>query len=251
MANQPEYTHVSQPDRPASLSFDPQAFTISAPSKSDVHASPLPSPRYILNAPTSYHPALPLSSFRSARVSLTYTPRLQYDHAGLVLILPSISEPTLSLPTAENVTRGTAWVKAGLEAKDGHVYLSVVTKPGGGWCDWSLHSLPVGARGDSAELGGEVSMTVEFVRSKNALLVNHVAGALEAGGTEEPGKSLLRKIPWVFLDEDDKVIEGDKGGDDDRRKAWIGAFAARPDPEGQAGDERLQVKFRGLKIESS
>lgn len=38
--------------------------------------------------------------------------------------------------------RGTAWVKAGLEAKDGQVWLSVVTKTRDGWCDWSLGELP-------------------------------------------------------------------------------------------------------------
>ncbi|KAH6652966.1 hypothetical protein BKA67DRAFT_568146 [Truncatella angustata] len=51
---------------------------------------------------------------------------------------------------------------------------------------------------------------------------------------------MLRKVPWVFLDDHE-------GG----ASAWVGAFAARPDPEGRAGGERLVVGFRGFQVETA
>ncbi|KAK9782562.1 hypothetical protein SCAR479_00905 [Seiridium cardinale] len=88
-------------------------------------------------------------------------------------------------------------------AKDGQVYLNVVTKPANAWCDWSLHAFP-GPAGAS-EPGRDVGATVESTRSKKALHVNH----LDSGET-----TLLGKIPWDFLDEEDSVFgEGDGDGD--------------------------------------
>ncbi|KAH8195324.1 hypothetical protein TruAng_010517 [Truncatella angustata] len=237
MATQPQQhtnsSHQTQEDQPpAHPNNTPDTtFTLSAPSGSDIHASPSRSPSYILTAPTAYyHPtSTPLSSFRRARLELHYTPTLQYDHAGLVLILPDpASDPSLP-PSAETASGQTAWVKAGLEAKDGRVYLSVVTKPRGGWCDWSLHA----AGPPSA--GAGMGAAVELVRAGHALLVNHVQAGGGAAAT-----TMLRKVPWVFLDDHE-------GG----ASAWVGAFAARPDPEGRAGGERLVVGFRGFQVETA
>ncbi|KAI1851042.1 hypothetical protein JX266_003707 [Neoarthrinium moseri] len=245
----PEFIHINQPSPPSTSStpFDPAAFTLTAPSKTDIHASPVPAPRYIFTAPAVLGaPARPLAAFTRARVSFAYTPALQYDHAGLALLLGASSSDADGRPG--QVGRHSAWVKAGLEAKDGAVWLSVVTKTAGGWCDWSLGALP-DAEGAGAGLGREVAVTIELERAKNALLVHHVrqrGGADGAEGEEEGDehKTLIRKVPWVFLDAEDRVVaEGDESA------AWVGAFAARPDPEGRAGEGgRLEVRFWNLEI---
>lgn len=252
----PQYTHVNQPPPPSPPSqFDPDRFSISTVSQTDIHASPAPRPRHVFTAPVTYHPAVPPPSFRAARVSLVYTPTQQYDHAGLVFVLPSSASSSdhqkQQPPDAHTVDRSTSWVKAGLEAKDGAVYLSVVTRAPGQWCDWSLHVLRGSGAGgapfsssSSGQLGYEIGTTVELVRKGNALLVHHV---------DEAGQPvLLRKVPWVFLDPEGGVLpegggaeEADPGG-----MAWIGAFAARPDPERRAGDDPLLVGFRGFEVET-
>lgn len=245
MACQTQYTHINQSPPPPS--FSPGSFSLCALSKSDIHASPLPQPRYILTAPTTFYPAFPRALFVSARVSFAYTPTLQYDHAGLVLILPEgASSSSVSsdspYPSSQNVTKQTSWVKAGLEAKDGEVFLSVVTKTAGGWCDWSLHPIPPGRL---LGLGNKVEATIEFVRSKNALHVNCVRRS-QAEGEEKEQTTMLRKIPWVFLDEHDGVVDRD-----DTRWAVLGAFAARPDPDGAALHQGLEVRFDGFAVQTA
>ncbi|ETS81889.1 hypothetical protein PFICI_06891 [Pestalotiopsis fici W106-1] len=271
MADPAQYTHVNQPPPPASAQFDPRSFYISAASKSDIHASPLPKPRHVFTAPVSYHPPLALSAFRRARISLVYTPTQQYDHAGLVMVLSGAQDGGSSSSSssgeneqqqqgrqhgssppadAKHVDRSTSWIKAGLEAKDGAVYLSVVVRaPGGAWCDWSLHVLRPSAAGDapfsssnSGQLGFEVGAAVELVRKGNALLVHYI---------DEAGQPvLLRKVPWVFLDGEERVLPENAGGRAGGPVAWVGAFAARPDPEGRAADDALLVGFRDFEVEA-
>ncbi|KAF3013586.1 hypothetical protein E8E14_011828 [Neopestalotiopsis sp. 37M] len=269
MAKPAQYTHVNQPPPHSSAQFDPGHFVISAAPRSDIHASPVPEPRCVFTAPVSYHPALALSAFRRARISLVYTPAHQYDHAGLVMVLPEQQQArreedkdyAAQAPDAVNVGRSTSWIKAGLEAKDGAVYLSVVVRPpgrgGGSWCDWSLHVLrPSGAGGapfstpSDGQLGFEVGAAVELARKGHALLVNYI---------DEAGQPvLLRKVPWVFLDNDGgdmgRVLPEEKNGDGREEEggpvAWVGAFAARPDPEGQAAGEALLVGFRDFEVEA-
>ncbi|KAF7536182.1 hypothetical protein G7054_g4730 [Neopestalotiopsis clavispora] len=257
MARPAQYTHVNQPPPHSSAQFDPGHFVISAAPRSDIHASPVPKPRCVFTAPVSYHPPLALSAFRRARISLVYTPAHQYDHAGLVMVLPEQQQQAARrkeeegeeeekdyaarAPDADNVGRSTSWIKAGLEAKDGAVYLSVVAQRAGG----APFSTP-----SDGQLGFEVGAAVELARKGHALLVNYI---------DEAGQPvLLRKVPWVFLDNDggdgERVLPEEKNGDGREEEggpvAWVGAFAARPDPEGQAAGEALLVGFRDFEVEA-
>jgi hypothetical protein len=194
-------------------------------------------------------------------VSFSYVPRLQYDHAGLIFFAPSARRsdktPPGSVEAAENddvkhpdTHAPRQWVKAGLEAKDGGVWVSVVAKTRDGWCDWSLGALPPGSygevetvggeggKGEREKLGREVGATIEMSRSKNALMVYLVT---HQGEQEE--RALIRKVPWVFLG-----VEEKSGGEDDD-VVCVGAFAARPDPEGAAGTEELDVRFTDFAVE--
>jgi hypothetical protein len=121
------------------------------------------------------------------------------------------------------------------------------------------------------------SATIVFTRSHNALLVEfeHPAGnpapapPASSVARQPPKRTLLRKVPWVFLDDDDN--DGDDNDDDDDEGAeeekdghhqdltvWVGAFAARPDPEDWAvaalgpemGSLGLEVRFLGLAVET-
>ncbi|KAK9424560.1 putative Beta-xylosidase C-terminal Concanavalin A-like domain-containing protein [Seiridium unicorne] len=220
MANR--WIRVNQPATEAST-FTPTEFTLSASPKTDVYASPLGETLHVYSAPI-VHASFVKSSFRLARVSFSFTPTLQFDQGGLLFTIPTIGNPEPAEDNANTPSSHPAWVKIGIETNDGEPCLSVVGKAKTGWCDWSLAPLPVKG------LGKEVRATVEVTRVKNALMVYFV---------QDETRTLTRKIPWVFLDDVELSAT-----------AWVGAYAARPDPDGASAGKSLLVSFRDLHIEN-
>jgi hypothetical protein len=129
-----------------------------------------------------------------------------------------------------------------------------------------------GQTSSSRNSSSSSSATIVFTRSHNALLVEfeHPAGspapALPASSVarQPPKRTLLRKVPWVFLDDDDDDDDDDEGAEEQKEghhqdlTVWVGAFAARPDPEDwevaalgpEMGSLGLEVRFLGLVVET-
>ncbi|KAH8898646.1 hypothetical protein GQ53DRAFT_605690, partial [Thozetella sp. PMI_491] len=180
-------------------------FTLAAPPNTDIYATPLGSTLHVYSAPVS-HTQLLKSSFSLARVSFSFTPTLQFDQGGLLFTVARKVNPE---PTAENSQEAAshpAWIKAGIEVNDGEPWVSVCGKANHGWVDWSLVPLPT-----KTGLGKKVSATIEFTWYKNALMIYSIRG-------EE--RTLVRKVPWAFLDDAELSDH-----------AWVGVYAARPDPD--------------------
>jgi hypothetical protein len=58
--------------------------------------------------------------------------------------------------------------------------------------------------------------------------------------SEEDGeaKTLVRKVPWVFLEEGNGAVES----------VLVGVFAGRPDPRDQAAGKNLEVVVEGWSV---
>ncbi|KIW63284.1 hypothetical protein PV04_10143 [Phialophora macrospora] len=201
----------------------PSAFILDAAPNTDIYASPLPPVHHAFSAPVIYR-RMTKRSFQSAQVSVRARWSLQFDQGGLVFVIPASSNPAPDATTAQTADKHPEWVKVGVEVNDGKPYVSVVAKSRENWCDWSLVPLQNGA----PPLGQESGATISLTRSKNALLVWMLSGQ---------EKMLIRKVPWVFL-----------AADNDATEVWVGVYAARPDPDGEAGktQEQLQVSFEGF-----
>ncbi|KZV75031.1 hypothetical protein PENSPDRAFT_647555 [Peniophora sp. CONT] len=133
-------------------------FTIPVSPKTDLWRKP-PSTNSI-NAPIISITKMPLSQFRSARVSFRASWKYRYDQGGLALFLTAPS-------WAKN-----KWVKAGVEFYQDRAQMSAVTTDG--WSDWSLAPLKDGegtdgvvtveARAEGDELGrGSAAERVRMV----------------------------------------------------------------------------------------
>lgn len=168
----------------------PPKFTITVPSKTDIWAKPPSTTRF--NAPILYQP-IPISSFQRARVSFTANWERQYDQGGLIFVL-------------NDADGSRKWIKTGIELLDGRPRLSTVTCDRA--ADWSLVSVPAGARG----------ATLEAVRAKDDSLWIYL---VEDGGQRTP----LREVTWAL--------------ETGVRDLWVGVYGARPSAEG--GD--LVVSF--------
>lgn len=206
---------------------EPRTLALSAESKTDIYATPIPPTHHTFSAPIVYRQIL-LSTFKSARVTVTAPWTLQYDQGGLILIIPSSNNPSPDGQNATSVSTHPEWVKAGIEMYEGKPYLSVVGKPRDGWCDWSLSTIPQSSSGES-------QVTLEMTKYKNALMIWCLGPDNE--------KTLVRKVPWVFLHE----VNPDLG--DKRESAYVGLYAARPDPSSQANDNKLDVHFTDFDID--
>ena len=211
-------------------SFEPQEScgsldtTLFAAPKSDIYASPLGSTLHVYTAPVTCK-RIAKESFKLARATVSAKWTLQFDQGGLVFTLP---RPSNLNPDAVNATTADvhpAWVKAGIEVNDGIAAVSIVGKSLNGWCDWSL--VPAGGiKGPN----GDIQVTLEMTRFKNALMIWMV---------DSDKKILIRKIPWLFLDNDD--LSND---------ALVGVYAARPDPYDQSGGQDLEVKLSDFRLET-
>lgn len=78
------------------------------------------------NAPIQYT-ALPLSSLKSARVTVKADWKTKFDQGGLCLVLPNGGEGKgQSEDGSEKVGGGRQWVKTGVEFMDGKAHVSTV-----------------------------------------------------------------------------------------------------------------------------
>lgn len=164
------------------------------------------------NAPFMYK-SLPVSRFKSARVSATGKWKTLYDQGGLMIVLPS----TKSRPTEQK-----RWVKTGIEFYHGRPMMSVVAADL--WADWSL--LPLSPEDEEA---GKMSVVIE--REEEGGDYSTVLKILLVG---KDGQTPIREVTWAFhdLDEDQEM--------------WVGMAVAKP----TVGDnEELTVSFEGFQIE--
>ncbi|KAF4612835.1 hypothetical protein G7Y89_g15537 [Cudoniella acicularis] len=184
-------------------------FTLSTTAPTDIWR--IPPTRDDFNAPIIYL-SIPVSSFKSARVTAQGAWKTQYDQGGLVVVLPP--------------KKGSAqkrWVKTGIEFYNGKPRMSAVAATES--ADWSL--LPLSAEDEAAG-----KMTVEIERDQedgtwgNTLRILYAA----AGGE----KIAIRELPWAFYDLDES------------EEMWVGMFAAKPTVD---ENKELVVNFEGFAVE--
>ncbi|KAK1990352.1 hypothetical protein LX36DRAFT_664310, partial [Colletotrichum falcatum] len=172
--------------------------------------------------PTARTSSGPLKNFLSVRATFSARWASAYDQSGVLLVPRRASEA--AAPSGR-------WVKAGVELYDGRPHLSTVACDR--YADWGLY--PLTTTTSTAAAAEEESVTIEVFRDggaggKNAWVHRLVLG--EDGGVKE--RVPLRKICWVFADED----EGD----------WVldvGPLAARPDKDTEGA---LEVEFSAFEV---
>jgi regulation of enolase protein 1 (concanavalin A-like superfamily) len=111
------------------------------------------------------------------------------------------------------------WIKAGIEFFNGEPKLGVVGTDR--FSDWSL--CPMFEAGDKAS----------FVAEKEADTIWIYA---VVKGKKEP----LREVKWANLEGRAKDAE-----------IWVGVYGAKPTPEKDDAEAKIDVRFEGLKIETS
>jgi regulation of enolase protein 1 (concanavalin A-like superfamily) len=203
----------------------PKSFTLSTPPKTDIYAAPAHG--YVWTAPILYH-KIQCSSFKKARVNVSFSWTTIYDQGGLILVFPTKDNPNPDAANASEKHAHPQWVKAGLEINDGKVWASVVAREN--WADWSLSIPPEGVAvsGDRSEKG-QVRATFEFERHSGALYVY-------VTGPDGKDRSMIREPQWVFLD-------GRGDGE-----AWLGVYTCSPDPKGERNGAQLEVTFEDFEI---
>ncbi|KAL8707609.1 MAG: hypothetical protein Q9220_007396 [cf. Caloplaca sp. 1 TL-2023] len=162
---------------------------------------------------------LPLSSLRSARVTVSAQWQQLYDQGGLLLILPG---------EKGSLRKDWSWIKTGIEFYDGKANISTVACRR--WADWSLAPLPEEAKG---------KVTVEMTREvkdgeKTSTLWVHSIDPIS--GEKTP----LREVTWVF--EESNVQSG--------QECEIGVYSARPSTEDQDLANKVDVTIENLIVET-
>ena len=184
----------------------------------------------VSTAPTLYT-KVPLSKFKSAKVTASSNWNTLYDQGGLVLFL---GPP----PGEAGYTKGQ-WVKTGIEYVFEQPHVGTVAADT--WADWSLATVP-GVGDDYAE-GDEVPLTIEVEREvvggnkESSLWVYKV--------DPKTGKRQgVREVTWLF--KEDTGREEGKG----TTELWVGIYTARPTvPEGaEREDEELKTNFKDFEI---
>ena len=189
MAYEPRFDSINLSSPPVS-SLESK-FTISAPPKTDIWGTPLRGA--IFSAPI-YYLRLPLSTFRSARVTVSGELLHLYDQGGLLLAFPPDTAAT-PIPTR--------WVKLGIERTEaGVAQLSTVACDR--YADWSLQTL--------SETEAR-SVTVELVRKLNS-------SALWAYWVVNGTRRAVREVTWAFAENNNTNGE-----------VWIGVYVAKPSEE--------------------
>ncbi|PKS06713.1 hypothetical protein jhhlp_006787 [Lomentospora prolificans] len=181
----------------------------------------------VFNAPSN--PLLQtLTSFATARLSLSFTPTTQYDQAGLLLLFhPPNSAPG---PAEEATLKSRRWLKTGIELYNGAPRLSTVACDR--WADWSVTPLPDAAAADPA---GRVKATILVERSHD-----HHGPSLWVYAVDDAGRrESLREVCWVFaLGEDGQADAGE----------WeleVAVMAARPNADAK---EPLEAEFSDIEV---
>ncbi|EFW98888.1 hypothetical protein CMQ_4740 [Grosmannia clavigera kw1407] len=207
------------------------SFTILAPPKSDIYAQPVPPVTHDYNAPAVFR-RIPKTSFVSAQLTIAGAWQHQFDQGGFLFTLPTKDNPNPDAVSGAVHASHPAWIKAGIETNDGFPCVSIVARAHGGWCDWSL--LPLFDAPVSANT--VTSATLAFERYHNALKI-----FLVRGHGADASRSLIRKVPWVFLDNVPEL------GQD----VLVGVYAAQPDPENESSGKSFEVTFSGFQIHTT
>lgn len=174
------------------------------------------------NAPLIYK-AIPLSSLKRVRVTVTASYERLYDQGGLVLILPAEDGK-------EGKIEETAkWVKTGVEFVEGKAWVSTVACDN--WADWSLSSAGITPSSSDDKIK---TVTLEMER-------HEVEGTLWIYVLDKGGRVPLRECTWILSS------QGHGGGQE--RKAWVGVYAATPIVEGRGAEDGLEVEFRDWQLE--
>jgi uncharacterized protein len=189
------------------------SFTLSASAPTDIWRKP---PNLdVFTAPIIYQ-SLPISSFLSARVTVSAEWKTLYDQGGLVVVLPR--KKSSATPEQKR------WVKTGIEFYHGRPFMSVVAADE--WADWSLVPLS----GANA-LQGRVTVEIERDREEDGKLGSVLRVLMvEDGGERTP----VREITWAFHDVEEE------------EQMWVGVFAAKPT---KSELKELLVRFDGFEIE--
>ncbi|KAG7009602.1 hypothetical protein G7Y79_00002g007170 [Physcia stellaris] len=205
--------HNASPHQPALPTPLPKSFTILTPPDCDTWRKPPSTNRF--NAPLLLR-SLPLSSLRSARVTVNADWKTKFDQGGLVLVLPGQED------------RGKRrWVKTGIEFFEGRPNISTVACDR--WADWSLAPLPQGARG---KITIELSREVEDGEKTTTLWVHSV-------DADTGERRALREVSWVFEDESLRQ----------EVECEIGVYVAKPIRDEADEKKELEVNFEDLVIE--
>ncbi|KAL2022835.1 hypothetical protein VTK56DRAFT_4366 [Thermocarpiscus australiensis] len=212
-------------------------FTITASPGTDIWRKPPTTD--VFNAPTAPPPGPPtirttgpLQSFLSARLSLSFTWKEQYDQGGILLSFRRRNDNPTSTAAADKSTSPPPpkWIKTGIEFYNGAPRLSTVACDA--WADWSVADLGgpgararASASGSSSKGWTTVAVEKEGDEHGTSLWVYRVLD----GGEKVP----LREVCWVF------------GGRPEEWEVEVAAMAARP-AKGAGAD--LKVEFKGMEV---
>ncbi|KAL9005312.1 MAG: hypothetical protein Q9188_001903 [Gyalolechia gomerana] len=203
----PLYTlRNSSPTQPPLTDPLPPAFSLRTPPVTDVWRKPPSTDTF--NAPLLLR-TLPLSTLRSARVTLSAPWTTKFDQGGLILILP-----------AESDKKEKQWIKTGIEFFDSQSNISTVACDN--WADWSLAPSP------SGEATLEMTREVLDDGEKTSTMWVH---SVEVSPTGERRKA-LREISWVF----------EEGNLDD--VCEVGLYVAKPIADETDPEKELEVRFQ-------
>lgn len=205
--------HNASPHQVALPTPLPKSFTICTPPDCDTWRKPPSTNNF--NAPLLLR-NLPLSSLRSARVTVSADWKTKFDQGGLVLILPGKEDRSQR-----------KWVKTGIEFFEGRPNLSTVACDR--WADWSLAPLP---ESDHGKVTIELSREVTKGEKTTTLWVHSVDASTGQ-------KRALREVSWVFED----------GSLQQETECEIGVYSAKPIKEESDEKKELEVKFEDLVIE--
>ncbi|KAK4891386.1 hypothetical protein LTR27_010040 [Elasticomyces elasticus] len=152
-------------------------FTITAPPKTDLWRRDSTLEGDVFNAPY-LTTSVPISSFKSMKVTVTVPWKTQFDQGGLLVIFPG-----------EGGGSGR-WVKGGIEFFNGAPALGVVGTDR--FSDWSLAPMPSGS---------DRTATFEAVKNGTTLWVYVLV---------DGKRQALREIKWAFMDvaDDDELKVG-------------------------------------------
>ncbi|KAK2010657.1 hypothetical protein LZ32DRAFT_649031 [Colletotrichum eremochloae] len=178
------------------------------------------------NIPTAHTSSEPLKNFLSVRATFSADWSSPYDQSGILLVPRRASEA--AAPSSK-------WVKTGVELYDGRPHLSTVTCDR--YADWGLYPLTTTTAEPDASAAVQ-SVTIEVFRDGGAGGKNAWVHRLlldEDGNVKE--RVPLRKICWIFADEDedDWVLD-------------VSPLAARPD---KAAKNALKVEFSEFMVQWS
>ncbi|SPQ20292.1 5f87df88-b457-4b34-be62-75b25470660a [Thermothielavioides terrestris] len=170
------------------------------PPATDVFNAPTALPESSTTTATNLRTSGPLTSFLSARLSLNFTPKEQYDQGGLLLSFYRRNPPSNASDSPAPHQKPQKWIKAGVEHYNGAPRLSTVACDA--WADWSvadLHPSPSSTNTAAATTTttetGWTTLLVEKDQDGNGTGV-WVYRVAEATGEKVP----LREVCWVFGD---------------------------------------------------